>query len=90
MLGNPEYARLQIDYPEELDRLTTFFRIIWIIPTAIITGLVSHSGQTVTNTIILNQAGSRPESAPTCSRLPTDIRRLSTSRLSTWKSTTPT
>jgi Domain of unknown function (DUF4389) len=58
MLGNPEYAaRLQIDYPEKLDRLTTFFRIIWIIPIAIILGLVSHSGQTVTNTIILNQAG---------------------------------
>ena len=58
MLGNPEYAaRLQIDYPEKLGRLTTFFRIIWIIPIAIILGLVSHSGQTVTNTIILNQAG---------------------------------
>ena len=58
MLGNPEYAaRLQIDYPEKLDRLTTFLRIIWIIPIAIILGLVSHSGQTVTNTIILNQAG---------------------------------
>jgi Domain of unknown function (DUF4389) len=58
MLGNPEYAaRLQIDYPEKLDRLTTFFRIIWIIPIAIILGLVSHSGQTVTNTIFLNQAG---------------------------------
>jgi len=58
MLGNPEYAaRLQIDYPEKLERLTTFFRIIWIIPIAIILGLVSHSGQTVTNTIILNQAG---------------------------------
>ena len=58
MLGNPEYAaRLQIDYPEKLDKLTTFFRIVWIIPIAIILGLVSHSGQTVTNTIILNQAG---------------------------------
>src|ERR1017187_4245620 len=58
MLGNPEYAaRLQIDYPEKLDRLTTFFRIIWIIPIAIILGLVSPSGQTVTNTIFLDQAG---------------------------------
>lgn len=25
-------ARLEVDYPEELDRLTTFFRLIWIIP----------------------------------------------------------
>ena len=29
-------ARLEIDYPEELDRLTTFFRLIWIIPIGII------------------------------------------------------
>ena len=25
-------ARLDIDYPEKLDRLTTFFRFIWAIP----------------------------------------------------------
>jgi hypothetical protein len=58
MSDNPEYAaRLTIDYPEKLDRLTTFFRIIWIIPIAIILALVSQTGQTVTNTIIINQAG---------------------------------
>jgi hypothetical protein len=58
MSDNPEYAaRLQIDYPEKLDRLTTFFRIIWIIPIAIILALVSRTGETITNTIILNQAG---------------------------------
>ena len=34
-------ARLDIDYPEKLDRLTTFFRLIWIIPIAIILGLIS-------------------------------------------------
>ena len=34
-------ARLTIDYPEELNRLTTFFRPIRIIPIAIILGLVS-------------------------------------------------
>ena len=58
-MNNPtEYpARLQIDYPEKLDRLTTFFRLIWIIPIAIILGLVSGAGETVTNTIILNEAG---------------------------------
>jgi hypothetical protein len=53
-----EYAaRLEIDYPEKLDRLTTFLRIIWIIPIAIILGLVSGAGETVTNTVILNEAG---------------------------------
>jgi hypothetical protein len=58
MADNTEYAaRLEIDYPEKLDRLTTFFRIIWIIPIAIILGLIVGSGATVTNTVVLNQAG---------------------------------
>jgi hypothetical protein len=58
MNSSAEYpARLEIDYPEKLDRLTTFFRIIWIIPIAIILGLVSGAGETVTNTVFLNQAG---------------------------------
>jgi len=39
-------ARLEIDYPGELDRLTTFFRIIWIIPIAIVFALVAHAGET--------------------------------------------
>ncbi len=38
-------ARLDIDYPEEgLDRVTSFFRIIWVIPIAIIIGLVGGGG----------------------------------------------
>lgn len=54
----PAYAaRLSIDYPEHLDRLTTLFRLIWIIPIAIILGLISGAGETVTNTIVLNEAG---------------------------------
>ena len=50
-------ARLEIDYPEKLDRLTTFFRILWIIPIAIILGLISGAGKTITNTVFLNEAG---------------------------------
>jgi hypothetical protein len=50
-------ARLTVDYPEKLDRLTTFFRWIWVIPIAIIMGLLSGAGETVTNTIVLNEAG---------------------------------
>ena len=58
MSDTPEYAaRLAIDYPEKLDRLTTFFRIIWIIPIAIILALISQTGQTVTHTVIINQTG---------------------------------
>jgi len=57
-IKNAEYAaRLEVDYPEEMDRLTTFFRLIWVIPIAIILGLVSGAGQTVTNTVTVNEAG---------------------------------
>jgi hypothetical protein len=38
-------ARLEIDYPEQLDRLTTFFRLIWAIPIAIVLALVSGPGE---------------------------------------------
>ena len=58
MYDPAEYAaRLNIDYPEKLERLTTFFRLIWIIPIAIILGLVSRTGETITYTVILNPAG---------------------------------
>jgi hypothetical protein len=54
----PEYpARLTIDYPEQLDRLTTALRLLWIIPIGIIFGLLSGAGQTVTNTLVVNTAG---------------------------------
>ncbi|MGD8633579.1 MAG: DUF4389 domain-containing protein [Anaerolineales bacterium] len=55
--NNSYPARLEIDYPEKLDRLTTFFRIIWIIPILIILGMVSGAGETVTYTVFLNEAG---------------------------------
>ena len=56
--GITEYAaRLEIDYPEKLDRGSTLFRLLWIIPIAIILGLVSGAGETVTNTVFLNEAG---------------------------------
>jgi hypothetical protein len=42
-------ARLSIDYPEKLDRLTTFFRLIWAIPIVIIVSLLSaNASSTVT------------------------------------------
>jgi hypothetical protein len=58
-MENPaEYvARLQIDYPEKLDRWTTFFRIIYIIPIAIILSLLTKAGETVTKTITQYPAG---------------------------------
>jgi hypothetical protein len=41
----PYAARLTIDYPDRLDRFTTFFRLIWILPIAIILSLVSVTGE---------------------------------------------
>jgi hypothetical protein len=48
MAAEPETyaARLQIDYPERLDRVTTFFRLVWIIPIGIILALLTASGGT--------------------------------------------
>ncbi len=46
-------ARLEVDYPEELNRLTSFFRLIWIIPIAVIGALVSTTGSVT----IVNEAG---------------------------------
>jgi Domain of unknown function (DUF4389) len=42
--GTPYAARLTIDYPERLNRVTTLLRLIWIIPIAVILSLVSATG----------------------------------------------
>jgi hypothetical protein len=42
-------ARLEIDYPERLDRVTSAFRLIWIIPISIVlTALTAAANETVT------------------------------------------
>ena len=41
--NRPYAARLEIDYPENLDRLTTFFRLIWILPIVVIQSLVTSA-----------------------------------------------
>jgi hypothetical protein len=47
--SEPYPARLDIDYPEKLDRLTTFFRLIWAIPILIVLSVISAtSTSTVT------------------------------------------
>ena len=58
MANSTDYAaRLEIDYPEKLDRLSTFFRLVWIIPVAIILGLISGAGETVVETVVIDAAG---------------------------------
>ena len=51
----PYAALLEIDYPERLDRLTTFFRLIWIIPIAIILSLLTATG----NETVITATGER-------------------------------
>jgi len=55
----PYAARLEIDYPERLDRITTAFRLIAIVPIAIIlsslsatggTRVVTETGETISHT----------------------------------------
>lgn len=47
----PYAARLEVDYPEKLDRFTTFFRLIWIIPIGLILALLTATGnETVAET----------------------------------------
>jgi hypothetical protein len=48
-------ARLTIDYPEKLDRMTTLLRIIWIIPIAIILSLLTATG----NETVVRETGER-------------------------------
>ena len=44
----PYAARLDVDYPQKLDRVTTAFRLIWIIPIAMVLGALSA---TATSTV---------------------------------------
>ena len=42
-------ARLSVDYPERLDRVTTAFRLLWVIPIAIVLwALTAQATSTVT------------------------------------------
>jgi hypothetical protein len=49
----PYAARLDIDQPERLDRLTTALRLIWIIPIAIVYSLLTATG----NETLVTEAG---------------------------------
>ena len=44
-------ARLEVDYPETLDRLTTFFRLLWVIPIAIVISLLTAGWSTTYTTV---------------------------------------
>ncbi|MCC6237160.1 MAG: DUF4389 domain-containing protein [Dehalococcoidia bacterium] len=50
----PYPARLDIDYPDRLDRLSTFFRLLWAIPILVILALITSSGS---GTVMLDDQG---------------------------------
>ena len=51
-------ARLDIDYPDRLDRLTTAFRLIWAVPILVVLGFLSANG----NETVTTEAGDRVSS----------------------------
>jgi small-conductance mechanosensitive channel len=55
MTATPEVyaARLDIEYPDRLDRLTTFFRLIWAVPILVIVGLLTATG----NETVITETG---------------------------------
>ncbi len=40
----PYAARLRIDYPQHLDRFTTFFRLLWAVPILLVLGILTATG----------------------------------------------
>ena len=48
---DPYPARLDIDYPEQLDRVTTLLRLIWAIPIVIILALLSATASSTVTTV---------------------------------------
>ena len=45
MADSSDYAvRFDVDYPGQMDRLTTFFRLIWAIPILIVLGILANNG----------------------------------------------
>ena len=56
--GSKYPVRFDVDYPNrDLNRLTTVFRVLWIIPIAIIAALVSHTGHQAGDEISYATAG---------------------------------
>lgn len=56
----PSYAaRLEVDYPDTLDRVTTFFRLLWAIPILIILSLLTATG----NETVVTETGEQIRSS---------------------------
>ncbi len=49
--SEPYTARLDIDYPERLDRVTSAFRLIWIIPIGVVLAVLAASSNETVRTV---------------------------------------
>jgi hypothetical protein len=56
--AEPYPARLTVDYPDHLDRLSTLLRLLWIIPIVILFGILTSSGSDT----IVTETGERVRS----------------------------
>ena len=50
MPANAYPARLEVDYPERLDRLSTAFRVVYVIPILVVLSLLTANGNEVVTT----------------------------------------
>jgi uncharacterized protein DUF4389 len=57
--AEPYAARLDVDYADQLDRLTTLLRLFWIIPIGIIFSLITSTG----NETVVTQTGQQVRSS---------------------------
>lgn len=60
-------ARLEIDYPSELDRLTTFFRLIWAIPILAVYSIITATTRDTVK--LVDEAGRTVETVHFFSRI---------------------
>lgn len=61
---SPQYAaRLEIDFPDHLDRPSSFFRLPWIIPIAVVAGALSGTASDTVTTVTDGVVGPPPISA---------------------------
>jgi hypothetical protein len=61
----PYAARLTIDAPDALDRFTSFFRLLWVIPIGIVLALIS--AQTTQVTAVIDESGAVVDEVTTTS-----------------------
>ena len=60
----PYAARLDVEYPERLDRVTTAFRIIWIVPIAVVLGALSAAAASSVTVITDTATSAWPADRP--------------------------